>query len=228
MGILTFNLSRMKVVILLVCVAVVAAQFPPRFITRQPPSSGRRPQSRPQSRPQFRPQSRPQSRPPPRPAPVRSAPAPSPPRPSSSGGNCPGADDSFGGSQYHYSWRHDGNQKYSAGGARSYCSRQSGNWKAVSIEDSSENSFITRVITGERLDYIWTGGEKRGSGWSWPSGNSFNGLAWSHTGGARRAQPDNRERGGENCLAILNNFYQDGVKWHDVGCSHTKPVICEC
>lgn len=37
-------------------------------------------------------------------------------------------------------------------------------------------------------------------------------------GGIGRPQPDNRElqQGGapENCLAILNNFYNDGVHWH--------------
>ena len=31
---------------------------------------------------------------------------------------------------------------------------------------------------------------------------------------AGRAQPDNRE-GDETCLAVLNNFYNDGVKFHD-------------
>ena len=28
-------------------------------------------------------------------------------------------------------------------------------------------------------------------------------------------------------MAVLNNFYGDGVKWHDVGCNHEKPIICE-
>ncbi|CAL4074651.1 unnamed protein product, partial [Meganyctiphanes norvegica] len=189
--ILTY-LYRMKVVILLVCVAAVAAQF-----RRRPQSFRSRPQSRPSSG-------------------------------GGGGGSCPGADDTNGGSSYHYSWRHDGNRKYPAGQAVSYCNRLGGGWKAISIEDSSENSFVSRVISGERLDYIWTGGTKSGSGWRWPSGGSFRGLAWSHTGGAQRPQPDNRESGGENCLAILNNFYRDGVKWHDVGCSHQKPIICEC
>merc|ERR1712127_1035576 len=56
---------------------------------------------------------------------------------------------------------------------------------------------------------------------------------WSHTGGATppRAQPDNRafaEEGvAEVCLGILNNFYADGIKWHDVACHHRKPTICE-
>ena len=45
-------------------------------------------------------------------------------------------------------------------------------------------------------------------------------------------QPDNREKihqGGEDeaCLAVLNNFYGDGIKWHDVACHHEKPIICE-
>ena len=29
------------------------------------------------------------------------------------------------------------------------------------------------------------------------------------------------------CLAILNNVYNDGIKWHDVACHHRKPTICE-
>ena len=78
---------------------------------------------------------------------------------------------------------------------------------------------------------------------------------WSPTGGDQRPQPDNREddvrmstaldvdnfwhdssfwqnslcfsQEGEPCLAILNNFYNDGIKWHDVACYHEKPFICE-
>ena len=47
-----------------------------------------------------------------------------------------------------------------------------------------------------------------------------------------RKQPDNREKvqqGGEDeaCLAVLNNFYGDGIKWHDVACHHEKPIVCE-
>ncbi len=30
----------------------------------------------------------------------------------------------------------------------------------------------------------------------------------------------------EGCLAILNNLYDDGIKWHDVACYHKKPIIC--
>ena len=63
-------------------------------------------------------------------------------------------------------------------------------------------------------------------GISWPSGRGYSSVAWSHTGGEGRAQPDNRE-GDEVCLAVLNNFYNDGVKFHDVSCHHRKPIICE-
>ena len=39
---------------------------------------------------------------------------------------------------------------------------------------------------------------------------------WSHTGGAGEPQPDNRElrvegKHDEACIAMLNNFYADGV-----------------
>ncbi|KAK4313367.1 hypothetical protein Pmani_015287 [Petrolisthes manimaculis] len=136
------------------------------------------------------------------------------------------ADDNFGGKSYHFSWRHDGGQKYTGGGAHSYCSRLGGGWKAVGISSPDEGRYINGIIGNNRQEYIWTGGVKSGRGWRWLTGESFNVNDWSHTGGAQRPQPDNRE-GDENCLAILNNFYRDGIKWHDVSCHHLKPVICE-
>ena len=41
--------------------------------------------------------------------------------------------------------------------------------------------------------------------------------------------PREQRQGGkdEACIGILNNFYKDGIKWHDVECRHTKPVICQ-
>ena len=26
---------------------------------------------------------------------------------------------------------------------------------------------------------------------------------------------------------MLNNFYGDGVVWHDIACYHKKPFVCE-
>ena len=46
---------------------------------------------------------------------------------------------------------------------------------------------------------------------------------WSHAGFSG-PQPE----GNGDCLAILNNVYQDRVKYHDVACHHKKPTICEC
>ncbi|KAK3868649.1 hypothetical protein Pcinc_025973 [Petrolisthes cinctipes] len=136
------------------------------------------------------------------------------------------ADDNFGGKEYHFSWRHDGGRKYTGGGAHGYCSNLGGGWQAVGISSPNEGRYINGIISNNRQQYIWTGGVRAGGGWRWLTGESFNVNDWSHTGGAGRRQPDNRE-GDENCLAILNNFYRDGVKWHDVSCHHTKPVICE-
>merc|ERR1712150_67773 len=31
----------------------------------------------------------------------------------------------------------------------------------------------------------------------------------------------------EACMGLLNDIYEDGVKWHDIACYHTKPFICE-
>ena len=55
--------------------------------------------------------------------------------------------------------------------------------------------------------------------------------AWSKSGGVRTAQPDNlvNRYGGpvEACLAVLNDWYGDGVAWHDMVCADSLPVICE-
>ncbi|ROT75946.1 mannose-binding protein [Penaeus vannamei] len=131
------------------------------------------------------------------------------------------------GSQYHFAWKHDGNREYTWNGANGYCSGLGSGWKGVSIETSGESGFINEIVGDAGLPWVWTGGQRKGRDFSWPSGKPFKGLNWSHTGLTGKRQPDNREPGGENCLAILNNFYKDGVKWHDVGCSHQKSIICE-
>jgi len=63
---------------------------------------------------------------------------------------------------------------------------------------------------------------------------------WSHTGYLSQfvshpvAQPDNAEyllqRSGvtiEACLAVLSNWYNDGIQWHDSACYRAKHWICE-
>ncbi|XP_045619060.1 uncharacterized protein [Procambarus clarkii] len=137
------------------------------------------------------------------------------------------ADDTRGGSQYYFSWRHDNGRKYTAGQAHGLCTGLGGGWQPVGISSPDELQYINSIVGSNRLQYIWTGGVRAGAGFRWLNGEPFNVNGWSHTGGLRRPQPDNRENGQENCLAVLNNFYQDGIKWHDVACHHVKPVICE-
>jgi len=74
-------------------------------------------------------------------------------------------------------------------------------------------------------------------------------TAWSPTGRSGDRQPDNfegvkqgkieiegdkgvtiegfQEYYDEACLAVLNNKYQDGIKWHDVACYNRMAIICE-
>nr|XP_053635071.1 L-selectin-like [Cherax quadricarinatus] len=136
------------------------------------------------------------------------------------------ADDVRGGSEYYYSWRHDGGRTYTGNAAASLCTSLGGGWQPVGISSPDEVAYINSIVGRERLQYTWTGGIRSGNGFRWQNGEPFSVADWSHTGGFSRPQPDNRE-GQENCLAILNNFYNDGIKWHDVACHHVKPVICE-
>lgn len=103
-----------------------------------------------------------------------------------------------------------------------------------------------------QVKYIWTSGRMcdfkgcdrpdlqpvQTNGWFWtaesqkiaPTTDRSQGD-WSETGGIGLPQPDDREykQNGahENCLAVLNQFYNDGVNWHDVACHHKKSFVCE-
>ncbi|CAH1368087.1 unnamed protein product [Tenebrio molitor] len=135
-------------------------------------------------------------------------------------------------------------------GGRNYCRQRC--MDLISLETSAENEWIKKRIVDEKVKYIWTSGrlcDFQGcdradlqplpiNGWFWTA--VLQKLApttqrdqndWSENGGIGKPQPDNREaqQGGasENCLAILNQFYNDGVNWHDVACHHRKPFVCE-
>ena len=70
---------------------------------------------------------------------------------------------------------------------------------------------------------------------STPPGWSY--QPWSFTGHKTQfvshnvSQPDNAEfdiNGSvEACMGVLNDIYDDGIKWHDIACYHTKPFVCE-
>ncbi|XP_063612328.1 uncharacterized protein LOC134785826 [Penaeus indicus] len=135
-------------------------------------------------------------------------------------------DDRQGDSEYHFSWRHDGRKTYTWDGANQYCGNLGSGWQGISIGTQQEDSLVRKAIIEDRLPWIWTSGHIRNHGFAWASGEEFVGLNWSHTGGNHRPQPDNRE-GNEHCLGVLNDFYDDGVKWHDIACHHDKAIICE-
>ncbi|XP_037795995.1 uncharacterized protein LOC119591334 isoform X1 [Penaeus monodon] len=135
-------------------------------------------------------------------------------------------DQRLGDSEYHFSWHHDGNKTYTWDGANQYCGNLGSGWQGISIETRQEDSLVREAITEDHLPWIWTSGQLKNHGFAWASGEEFVGLNWSHTGGNHRPQPDNRE-GNENCLGVLNNVYDDGIKWHDIACHHDKAIICE-
>jgi len=160
----------------------------------------------------------------------------------------------FGGRNYYMSWQDSSarvrNTKWDWFNARNYCRKRC--MDLVSFESQQEYDWVKGFIDGS-VPYFWTSGRKCNfggcdkpeffpkliNGWFWSAnqvkmpptnGNQFH--DWSHTGGAGRPQPDNREQvqqGGEEeaCMAVLNNFYGDGIRWHDVACHHEKPIICE-
>jgi len=118
----------------------------------------------------------------------------------------------------------------------------------VSFETRDEYEYFKNIAAANNVKFFWTSGRlcdfdgcdrpeffpKNINGWFWsanqvkftPSNSNSGFHDWSHTGGNGARQPDNRE-GGESCMAVLNNFYNDGVKLHDISCHHTKPTICE-
>ncbi|XP_069945880.1 macrophage mannose receptor 1-like [Cherax quadricarinatus] len=216
----TLPTLTMKIVVLLVLLGLVVCELPPphfnRFFQRQPQPVQPRPPpfQRPFQGGSF--QTRPRFQSPTRPAPQRA--------PSGAA-----ADATLGRSEYYFSWRHDGGRKYTGTEAARVCTSLGRGWQPIGISSREEIAFVISVVGGDNVEYIWTGGVRTGNGdeFVWQNGEPFTVENWSHTGGFGRPQPDNRESGNENCLSVLNNFYQDGIKWHDVACHHLKPVICE-
>ncbi|XP_068620890.1 uncharacterized protein [Battus philenor] len=152
---------------------------------------------------------------------------------------------------YFISWEHGPTRNLEVDwlDARNICRRHC--MDTVSMETPQENEFVKQRIARGNVRYIWTSGRKCNfagcdrpdlqppnvNGWFWSGSGAKIGPTtqrntgdWSYTGGYGQPQPDNREAAqgnDESCLAILNNFYNDGIKWHDVACHHVKPFICE-
>ncbi|KAK4292538.1 hypothetical protein Pmani_034707 [Petrolisthes manimaculis] len=138
----------------------------------------------------------------------------------------PLVDDALGEQVFHFSWCHDGGREYNWQGAANYCRSLGRGFQSVSLETSEKDSYMAALLRTHNVGHIWTSGSRTGSLWSWNNGVSTSHRNWSHTGRFGIRQPDNAE-GNEVCLGLLNNFYGDGVKWHDIACHHTKRIVCQ-
>jgi len=137
---------------------------------------------------------------------------------------------------YVVTWKF-GCSKFEQGQAKEYC--ESMGMEPVSLDTPAKQDEFNRLVAQDAQRYFWTGGvvdhAQRTVFWNNRAATPvpFSASAhWSHTGGANLPQPDNRAAGEnpphqEVCLGILNNFYADGIKWHDVACHHKKPTVCE-
>ncbi|CAG9769164.1 unnamed protein product [Ceutorhynchus assimilis] len=152
------------------------------------------------------------------------------------------------GQNYFYSWRENIDEEDWLG-SRNICRMRC--MDAVSLDTKHENEWIKEKIKNENVAEIWTSGRicdfkgcdrpdllpKDINGWFWTA--IFKKMApttdreandWSSTGGLGFQQPDNRESiygKTENCLAVLNNVYNDGIRWHDEVCTRRRHYICE-
>ena len=86
--------------------------------------------------------------------------------------------------------------------------------RMVSLDDPAKRDHFMQQVAADGAPYFWAGGRISGDkrNLSWENGRS-QGISkgrhpWSFTG-SRGAQPDGR--GSEDCLAILNNFYNVSV-----------------
>ncbi|XP_047491670.1 L-selectin-like [Penaeus chinensis] len=162
--------------------------------------------------------------------------------------------DLLDGHRYFYSWLDPSNSNTFLDwvDARNWCRRKC--MDLVAFEDVREYQMVSRRMLASDNKFYWTSGRRCDfddtclrhdlqpvdiNGWFWsasnkkmrPTNHRSSANDWSFTGGYGRPQPDNRERslGGDNesCLAVLNNHYNDGVRWHDVACHHRKNWVCE-
>lgn len=108
------------------------------------------------------------------------------------------------------------------------------------METFEEDKFVTNFLTRGKVYGVWLGGKTcthdkcltgEKSVWVWePTRNYINKADrynnWSKSGPKGLTQPDNFTTR-EACLAVLNNWYNDGVSWHDLECDDHLPFVCE-
>ena len=142
------------------------------------------------------------------------------------GGRDPDGKETIDGRRYLFSWDF-GVRDLSWQAAQQWC--RSKGMKAISLESDEKAGKFFKLVQDRREEYFWTGGEvdetRRVVSWPGAAASPYRqGVFPFSRIGRLGPQPD----GGERCLAVLNNTYNDGLaRFHDVACHHTKPVICE-
>merc|ERR1711874_799065 len=136
--------------------------------------------------------------------------------------------DSFRGKTYWYSWESNEavlkNARWNWFTARNYCRKRC--MDLISIESEEEQEFLGRAMNGGNVREVWTSGMGETNVFN---GRRFNG--WSNTGPLQKAQPDGILKadgfGEQACTALLDNFFNDGLSWHDTKCNDRRQIICE-
>merc|ERR1711971_792287 len=117
-------------------------------------------------------------------------------------------------------------------GADSLTWRQAQLWcesrglRAVSVDTEAKAQEVLGLLSKSGMDYFWTSGIKhKGSD---DSVRWANGASGRITPGSYPWSVFGFGNGKEDCIGALNVFfYPDGARLHDIGCEHTKPVLCE-
>ncbi|QQP38718.1 Uncharacterized protein FKW44_019377 [Caligus rogercresseyi] len=130
-------------------------------------------------------------------------------------GGCPCSGPNSG--RYLITWLLPNCKKFTQDEAINYCQRNG--MKAISLETNAKAEETFRLLAANRQRYYWTGGRVNHRDTLSP-GPTAKSHETSHSG-------PKLEEGDEVCVAVLNNFYNDGIRYHDVSCHHTKPTICE-
>jgi len=139
--------------------------------------------------------------------------------------------------------------------ARNYCRKRC--MDLITLESAREQDFVGQNMARGGVREVWTSGrlcdkEVDGcdqprfqpyniNGWFWAAtlgtmgqtnvftGRKFNG--WSDNGPSGRAQPDGIIKqdgfGDQACMALLDNFFNDGLTWHDTKCNDRRHIVCE-
>merc|ERR1712083_536290 len=122
----------------------------------------------------------------------------------------------------------------------------------VSFNTPGEFKMFEEIMRRDNVTSIYTSGRKcnfQNNDRIPPTNQPHPEAFWSPTGETGKPQPDNdegikegpiqadnnigitieglQEFHDEACLAVYNNKYGDGIKWHDVACHTRSVIVCE-